>query len=162
MSVNQNKKTKKWYFRCKYRDSFGVEKYKYKTGFNSKCEAIDNESDFFKLIRMGADGKIKIDELSALYLEHKKKTLRPIIYGCYEHIIADIINPYWKSANMNNINMKMIIQWQQYLLELKYDNQGVKTLCSNSQLDRIQGVLASVLNYGALNCYTTKKPREWT
>jgi len=156
MSVNQNKKTKKWYFRCEYRDAFGVLKTKYKAGFDSSRKAKDAESDFYKKTRLGSGSEINIRELSLVYLDYQKKRLRPSTYASSKQIINSIMIPFWKNVNIDNLNMKMISEWQEHLLALKYNKQGNLVYYSNSQLDKIQGVFSSMMNFALTNGYAEK------
>ena len=148
MSVNQDKKTKKWYFRCYYRDSFGETKPKYQTGFDTKRLALNAEAEFLKSIHT-VIRNITFKELATIYLEHQSKRIGISAYLDYKRTLLGICEPYWKNMPLHTLTVKKIYAWQDYLLSLKHNGKPY----ANSYIDKIQTTFNAVIKFGTLQGY---------
>jgi len=145
MAVNQDKKTKKWYFRCKYRDSFNEIKGKYQTGFESKREAQNAETDFMRISKVGTVAtNVQFDDLVTLYLVHQKPRVGYSTYIDNRRMLEGICSPYWKKHNMTKLTINNITIWQNNLLMTKYQN---------SYLDKIQTTFLTLIRFSVDNNY---------
>lgn len=118
MAVYQNKSNKEWYFKTKYKNSFGEAKYVTRRGFKTKSLAKKAEQEFLNeqknLICYKKD--ITFEELYHEYLKYHEKILKESSIFTLDNKIKNHVLPYFKNKKVKTITVIDIREWQYVML----------------------------------------------
>lgn len=144
MSAYKDSKTGKWVVTLRYKDWQGNTQRKCKRGFATKREALAWEREFLT----AKDGNIEMTfgSFTEMYLSDMKPRLKPDTYSMKKSIIEARILPYFKDVQLSTITPKMIVQWQNTLIELTDPETGER-LYKKSYLKTIHNQISAILNY---------------
>ena len=122
MPAYKDKNTGKWYCRFYYQDLSGTRKQKMKRGFELKRDAQQWENEFLKKAAGSPD--MTFGSLIGLYLDTKKRTLKPSTYRDRTSQISHHILPHFKGRTLSEITEKDIKKWQFALMDEISDTTG--------------------------------------
>ena len=140
-----NQQTGKWYCKFYYRDAFGKNKAKKKSGFKLKREALEWERNFLENYQMQPD--VTMSTLCDNFLRIQRPHIKPLTYKGYESTIRNYIKPILGDMAISEITPFTIEEWQQELLK-----KGFKP----STLKGHYATLKSVFNF-AVSHYSLKE-----
>lgn len=133
MSVYQDKKTKKWYFSCRFKDWLGIRHQKVKRGFSTKREAKAAEQDF--LNQQNGASCMSFTALYELYIADCSARLKASTVISKESLFKFAILPYFQRFNsVEDITPADVRQWQNELTA-KYKPTSCRRI--HSQLSAI-------------------------
>lgn len=130
-------KNGKWYVQYSIKSIDGKFKGVTKRGFATKREAQEWESEN-KRKTNGSLG-MKFEQFVQLYFDYCKNRIKLSTWYMKKNIIETHILPYFKDKNLNEIETKDIIDWQNYIIQ----NNGFK----KSYLKTIHSQLTAILNH---------------
>ena len=166
MPAYKDETTNTWYTKFYYTDWTGTTKQKKKRGFPTKREAAAWERDFLE--RQQGTPDMSFISFSELYLNDMKQRLKPSTMNSKENLIKNRILPFFKSKALNDIDSKMIRQWQNELLKESYTDTYLRKC--NAQLSAMFNYAVKYYNLNENPCRKTpligsKKPVKfdfWT
>ncbi len=153
MPSYKNENTGKWYCSFYYTDSSGKRKKKKKEGFKTKREAEQWEREF--LTSSTASTEITINALYSLYIEDKKKRIRPSSLSSLNIDFQAHILPHFGNMPVNKITPIDIKNWQNELLAKKKRVDANATL-SPKYINQQKNHLSALFNY-AVKLYGLEK-----
>lgn len=136
-SKEVTKDGRKWFFKCQYKDVYGETHTKKSKKYNLKSEAEEAERLFLIKNTENSDNTITFKEISKLYLEEKKKELKPQSLDKKKNLLKHI-NNYLGNTQIKRLT---ISQYKQFKDEL--DKKGF----SNEHKNRIHRLVISLVGY---------------
>ena len=130
-------KNGKWYVQYSVKGIDGKFKGITKRGFVTKREAQEWESENKRKTKGSLN--MKFGQFVQLYLDYCKNRIKLSTWYMKMNIIETHILPYFKEKNLNEIETKDIIDWQNYIIK----NNGFK----KSYLKTIHSQLTAILNH---------------
>lgn len=138
MPVYKDKKRKTYYFRVYATDYRGIKKQFEKSGFKSLKEAKEQERIFLNSVNVKPTTSMTFQELYDIYITKKNMILKPQSLRATISKFKNHILPFFKDYEINKIDNKVYLKWQEYILN---KNFGYKY---NSSL---HGCMVSIFNY---------------
>lgn len=126
MPVVKNKKTKKWEVFIRYKDIYGKNKRKHKTGFARESDAKKWEKEFLNTVNLAPDMSFKT--IANLYLEDVEKRMKVTTLHVRKTILNKYILPELGDLPLNNINALIIRNFQNNLLHYNLSKSSLKTV----------------------------------
>ena len=118
MSQYKDEKTGKWYAIFRYRTYEGKNKQVKKSGFATKREAKQYETEFVS--KMNGSKDMSLKSLSELYLADCHKRVKPTTYQSVSDCIKNRILPTFGNLAVKDITPVMVRNWQNDQLIPKY------------------------------------------
>lgn len=137
MPVYQDKKSKRWYFRCYISDSNGIRKQRQRNGFNSKREAQASEREYLSK-EQHINDNITFYALWEEYSKFAKVKQKTQSYKKTVSKFKNHILPYFSNYKIDKITAAVYTKWQ---TEMKEKGFSYKYLSS------IHGSMVTILNY---------------
>lgn len=134
MTAYKDEKRGTWFANFRYKDWRGESKQKSKRGFRTKHEAEIWERNFKK--RMSKAESMEFSFACDFYLADKAPRVRETTLEQKRYYIDQILNPYFQSMLVDDIDAKAVIDWENHLLESRtrrgapYTATYLNTLCS--------------------------------
>ena len=130
-------KNGKWFSQYSVKTPDGKFKGITKRGFETKREALDWESDERKKVKGTLD--MPFEDFVQLYYEYVQNRIKVSTSFMKKKIVEKHIIPYFKNKSVNQIEVKDIIDWQNYIIK----NNNFK----KSYLKTIHSQLTAILNH---------------
>ena len=139
---DQNKGT--WYCKFVYKDWQGNKKHKCKRGFKTKREALEYEQDF------KVDKADDVDMSFEIFVKKYKEDLYPRIRLSTsitkDHIIDNLITPFFINKKISEITSRDVIRWQNTLIGKINPHTGKRY--KSSYLKTVHNQLSAIFNFG--------------
>ena len=147
-----------WYVSKRYIDLEGKKKRLFKRGFKTKREALVYEQSFMS--KEKDDQTMLFDDFVEVYYEELKNRIRLSTFITKQNIIEKNIRPYFKDLQLSDITPKIVMRWQNKLMNKTYSKEDKKY--SPETLKTIHSQLSAILNhackyYGLKMWYYVKK-----
>jgi len=120
MGVYKDKKSGSWIVQARYDDWQGKRQRKFKRGFCTKREALEWERGF--LLKQTDDLDMNFTQFVKLYEDDRRPRLKENTWYTKEYIIEKKLIPYFGEMQMNEIDAKAIIRWQNSLIDKRDEN----------------------------------------
>ncbi len=117
MSAYKDKRTNNWVASIRYVDKHGNRKRKLKRGFKRKSDALEWEREFLKTINEPMNEIYNFDEFFKMYITDISKKIRETTLDLKSKIYNQHIYPFFKETIINEIEVKDILNWQNYILK---------------------------------------------
>lgn len=160
MPSYKDKARNTWYCKFYYRDWAGNKKQKKKEGFTTQRDAKAFEVSF--LDKQAGACDIKFSSLVSLYLDDCKIRLKASTYSTKEFIITLKILPYFKNMKINTIKAAHIREWQNKLLDAKFDRYGKTAIqpkgYSPTYLRVLHSQLSAIFNFAVKYYHLPQNP----
>ena len=156
MSVHKDKKTGKWYAHACYRDWQGERQRKKKRGFSTKKEALEWEREF--LLQRADDLSMTFEQFAQVYEDDRRPRLKYNTWLSKEYIIKDKLIPYFGKMPMNEIDAKVIIRWQNTLIEYRdKDGKSYKATYLKTIYNQLTAIFTHAFKYYGLKTNPASK-----
>lgn len=139
----------KWGFDVWYYDMFGVRKRKRVRTFKTRKEALEGERHFLNSIKYDNASNITFSELCIAFLHFKKNRLKITGYVKEEQRINNHIINFFKNIKIDKLNVKIALQWQDYL-----QNKNL----SNGYINKLTTLASSIFDFGERQYMLPKNP----
>lgn len=146
MPTYKDEKTGTWFVKCYYTDYMGNKKQKKKRGFARQKDAKEWEYSFLSSLQYDSDttfGSVSNDFIEENTPRRRKTTIRSY------NIALKHILPTFKDIPLSEINEKMIILWQ---------NELLNTELSEVYINKIDTMFRTIYKYGAKRCGLRSNP----
>lgn len=138
MPTYKDKKRNTYYFRVYATDYKGNKKQYEKSGFKTLKDAKEQERLFLNSMKEKPITLMTFQELYDIYIKKKTMVLKPQSLRATKSKFKNHILPFFKDYDINKIDNKIYLNWQEYILNKKF---GYKY---NSSL---HGCMVSIFNY---------------
>ena len=138
MPTNKNPKTKKWEVYIRYKDVYGNNRRKHKSGFKKESEAKIWEREFLNKVNLSSD--MLLSTLHEIYIEDATKRLKITSIKTRETVFNKYILPVFGNIPLNKITPATIRKFQNDLLKYNF---------SRNYLKIIETSLGVLLNYAS-------------
>lgn len=132
-----------WYVSKRYIDLEGKKKRLFKRGFKTKREALVYEQSFMS--KEKDDQTMLFDDFVEVYYEELKNRIRLSTFITKQNIIEKNIRPYFKDLQLSDITPKVVMRWQNKLMNKTYSREDKKY--SPETLKTIHSQLSAILNH---------------
>lgn len=142
MPAYKDKKTGTWFAQFYYETYLGERKLRKKRGFKRKKDALEWERDF-KSRKEGSPDM----SFGAFWEEYKEDMKDRITESTWEgkiNIVDTKIMPFFKDIPLNQIDERVIIKWQSWILSLKKKNGEHY---SQTYIKSINNELSAIINH---------------
>ncbi|MDD4371847.1 MAG: site-specific integrase [Anaerostipes sp.] len=143
MSAYKDTERGSWYVSFHYNDWTGKNRRKMKRGFKTKKEATDFEHHF--KLEQASNLDMTFGDFWEVYTENVKPKIRYNTWCTKEHIVRTKILPYFEGKKMRDIKARDIIQWQNQMRSLTYDDDEKEY--AGTYLKTLQSQLSAIFNH---------------
>lgn len=126
MAIYKDAERNTWYCSFYYEDWTGKKKRHHKRGFATKKAAQQYETRFLNMQKASMDMMLK--DFVEIYFKDKKGELKERSIQSKRHMINKHIIPVFGEVPMNKVKASDIIQWQNQLIEQKYQPTYLRML----------------------------------
>lgn len=154
MAVYKDKESNTWYAHGNYKDiNHKVHWYK-KRGFKTKREAKVWEQQHLINKRNMANGSgLTVNDLYTQYMEDKEKRVKKRTFIDTGYLCNKMILPYWKDIFLDTISINTISEWQNHLLDARYEKDDKLVPYSNKHLQNTQVQFKTLMRYAVRKGY---------
>lgn len=126
MAVRKNEEKNTWLCEIRYKDGFGINKRKKKTGFKTRKDALAYERDF--LNKSFDDPEITFNNLYEHYMKDFEKRGKQSTIKSKKETFTTHILPYFGEMKIKDITPLTIREWQNKILENNYKQTYLRTI----------------------------------
>lgn len=152
MPAYKDKKSNTWKAKFSYKNWKGETKFATKRGFATKREAIEYENNY--KLQVAGDIDMNFEEFVEVYREEHYPRIRVSTSASKDNLIDTKVIPYFKKYKMSEITARIIVKWQNELLNYKNPKTGKGY--SQTYLRTINSALSAIMNY-AVKYYDLKE-----